>query len=565
MKRPLWHRYLPSWPIHSPVDKLDCAPPYSLDQVHVPSSEGTSLGPALITIARSHTQSRPPAYSPACNDVSTSAPISSLHSLHQSLDHPAPHSLSQSPDSSLNFDRRMTLHEYSHLDKGNNLELLVQIMSQAKSGSHSPMFFGENRIQGSVELQCAQPEDIKAVDVSLMGFYRMHASLYNIIEKIFYCRTCPLRNTKGNRHRGTAGWWKNFLPSLPSNKGTVCIFTSKHSLPLDPVSSDVESFMPLPPSTRTFEPVLVQYEVVVSVRWHSKYTKTNIRFPIEVQYTPLAVPSITAPLQTAVYEAGNSALFGPLDDPEGWTATGGTVIWGTMFVTRSTELKMELYLSKPLEYVCGTAIPCCVHIYTDDRQTLELLTSSISLDVSLRSCKRFEFRRFFDTFPKGNTEYLHHDIQSVSWYQRRGVSSIQAALKGYTYGVQLMGEIHIHPKTCPSFSTECLEQSYTVELMPPKSPAFTFITSQEAAQSQSDCSQSSFTLVSSNIRIINATKPNTKSITQPVYKDPDFSIPDRYRSKFQVWREGLELLLPSLTTHLDLPLTWTSFFPAYIP
>lgn len=167
--------YLRAPRTRSPTDDHDCAPPYTLSD----SSNSPSMGPTSsstsITVARSHTQSRPPAYSPSEGYTSICASSTTLsrempEAFGGQLISSPLHSQQVNSPSNLNQPCQAAVHEYTHVDKGNNLQLIVQILSQAKSGLHIPRFSGESLIQGSVEVQYARPEDIKSVDVSVNLF-----------------------------------------------------------------------------------------------------------------------------------------------------------------------------------------------------------------------------------------------------------------------------------------------------------------------------------------------------------------------------------------------------------
>lgn len=71
-------------------------------------------------------------------------------------------------------------------------------------------------------------------------------------------------------------------------------------------------------------------------------TPRQYRFATQFYYTPLAVPLPITQLRATIYKIGNAALFGPLDDPEGWQSAGSCVVWGTMFGTRNVELRLEV-------------------------------------------------------------------------------------------------------------------------------------------------------------------------------------------------------------------------------
>ncbi|KAJ6498815.1 hypothetical protein C8R45DRAFT_897469 [Mycena sanguinolenta] len=166
-------------------------------------------------------------------------------------------------------------------------------------------------------------------------------------------------------------------------------------------------------------------------------------------YFSMAQPGPPSALRQLAYQE-NSPLFGPESDPGGWE-TQSASLKGTVFSSRTIEVRFTFSLAKPLSYTRSSSIPCALTIETNDRQALDLLSSPSASMVYLERGfyeKRDIFRNTVE--PCG---------QAVFW------TSTEGAPEESSYRRHLMGEIHLRSNLQPSSAVCGFCRAFSVVLL----------------------------------------------------------------------------------------------------
>ncbi|KAF7324619.1 Rtt106 domain-containing protein [Mycena kentingensis (nom. inval.)] len=137
----------------------------------------------------------------------------------------------------------------------------------------------------------------------------------------------------------------------------------------------------------------------------------------------------------------NTMLPGPYVDPEGWHLLETVDVKGRAFGHRDVDVKLTVFLAKPLCYTRGTVIPCAMTIETTDTLAADFFGALTSSGLFLERCAR--------------------------WWPSPPYQTPQSVKERY-----LLGELHLAKDLHPSTAMKQFRVEYSVVLFPPEAVGF---------------------------------------------------------------------------------------------
>ncbi|KAI0074262.1 hypothetical protein K474DRAFT_1601787 [Panus rudis PR-1116 ss-1] len=308
----------------------------------------------------------------------------------------------------------------------------LAVYSRAQSPSHLPTFYEGEPITGYVSLMLEKEETIKSVTISVIG--QLTSSMTDVFLFLDTSRelwsvsmgdpsnpvtNAPVKYT--GKLRGNYRW--PFSISIPAHVTTRSADGGSEAWRIPPSFSERMSR------------IHIQYQIVCQLR-RGKF-RVDSKLSTVFAFTPVIIPQPFSDARRLAY-LNNTALPGPDMDPDGWQEVQPIQLQGVVFSVRAVELRITLWLAKPLCYTRGSVIPCNLAIECLDTQALHLLSAPKAIDIRLRRHVFMGLANASNT----NTRMSKHGVEfgeevediraSVWWLSRDG-----------TMRRTLSGEIHL--------------------------------------------------------------------------------------------------------------------------
>ncbi|KAL5530469.1 hypothetical protein ACEPAF_6727 [Sanghuangporus sanghuang] len=362
------------------------------------------------------------------------------------------------------ISRERQLHEFSLEDSDRRMWAAVQLYSWAPSAKSLPVFLEEQDVSGHVVLDLRQPESIKRVEVSIMGFVRaLHreTNFFRVSETLWDSSSGDPRSP--NQHNGMK--FKGKLEG--SYSWPFSIVLPREITPGAKLLRELRLNRSelLPPSLDNLGlNSVINYRLIVSIKKRGLLKPDSI-ISTRIGYTPITRPG---PFSSARRRAYMEKTFipGPSIDPRGWRVLRDTRVDGTLFKQREISATytdvMKLALATPLAYTRGTVIPCHLTIRSSDKQALDLLSTP--------SAPRITFRRKLITrmvlTPAERADLATFpDDQPLS-------RAIWAPIERSANEVTLTGELSVPVSCVPTFNFGEFRLEYFVDICPPDPAGF---------------------------------------------------------------------------------------------
>ncbi|KAH8102802.1 hypothetical protein DFH11DRAFT_323328 [Phellopilus nigrolimitatus] len=359
--------------------------------------------------------------------------------------------------------RSQVEHIYT-LDTTRNVPwLTVKLRSWAPSSQSLPNYTEGQCITGSVELDLRTPNGIKAITVSLKGYYVipghfpktfLHSSETLWDSSMGDPRSGDMFLSQGSSFSGQL--FGKYAWSFTSDLPRTLVSSAKQK-----TSFGIQRGERLPPSLKTkLGQTQVGYDVIIRIKRYGLRCNSSLTIPIG--YTSLSRPGPGSFLRQLAYQNDTPIPFFD-SDPSGWRLFPSIEVHG-IFYKRRISFTCTLALALPLAYARGSFVPCALVIKSPDPQVAELMTSPRAPCVLL---KRMITRRSWpdDEITLDGGEKL---VGNASWMPLHN-SSVNR--QGFEKIAQ--GEIDLSPVLTPSFKFGKLELKYFVEMLPFDAPGFT--------------------------------------------------------------------------------------------
>ncbi|KAJ7108821.1 hypothetical protein C8R44DRAFT_680281 [Mycena epipterygia] len=359
-------------------------------------------------------------------------------------DPPAAHEYSVEPPSYQNTDRGVR-HRFPLLDKRGKQWGLLMFRSGARAANSTPLFYENDTIHGSFEMEVEKGDSMRSVTVKVAGSV-----------------------VTGSRADDTLVFFK--LPALLWTRTTSPPEVGRHTWPFSiPLPSDVNISTSGRPSTfrlpesflERHTRVTVLYEISVAVS-RGLFRPAN-HFKTRVRYVPCTRPDSPSPLRQRAYLL-HRALYGPSDDPHGWDTSATAMSHGYVFKTRQAVVQCTLSLARPCSYIRGSVIPCYITFESGDLEALDLFAAPDAIDVQLRRTVQYQPSSAVTLQATGLT-HATTAIATAVWWPKPAHDG--------AHSHTLEGEIRLPADLISSSAMGLFSISYTVELMPPNSVGFT--------------------------------------------------------------------------------------------
>ncbi|KAL5508511.1 hypothetical protein ACEPAH_6130 [Sanghuangporus vaninii] len=362
------------------------------------------------------------------------------------------------------ISRERQLHEFSLEDSDKRMWAAVQLYSWAPSAKSLPVFLEEQDVSGHVVLDLRQPESIKRVEVSIMGFVRaLHreTNFFRVSETLWDSSFGDPRSP--NQHNGMK--FKGKLEGTYSWPFSIVLpreITPDAKLLRELRLNHSEL---LPPSLDNLGlNSVINYRLIVNIKKRGLLKPDSI-ISTRIGYTPITRPGPFSSARRRAYME-KTLIPGPSIDPRGWRVSRDTRVDGTLFKQREISATytdiMKLALATPLAYTRGTVIPCHLTIRSSDKQALDLLSTP--------SAPRITFRRKLITrmvlTPAERADLATFpDDQPLS-------RAIWAPIERSANEVTLTGELSVPVSCVPTFNFGEFRLEYFVDICPPDPAGF---------------------------------------------------------------------------------------------
>ncbi|KZS92448.1 hypothetical protein SISNIDRAFT_455645 [Sistotremastrum niveocremeum HHB9708] len=363
--------------------------------------------------------------------------------------------------------RSLTEHTYSLSNRHSVPWITLRFKSRASSARLMPVFGAGDQVQGTVELNLERPDHIESIVVTIRGEV-MNPS--DRARDFLNSSTTVWDLSKGDPNdahkpataklRGAYSWPFSF--SLPT---TVDI----------PTSSGNTTF-PLP---QTYKGLAhIAYRLVVTVG--RGRLRVDNELGANIGYLSVIRAEPPSALRQLAYME-RSPLLGPEADPEGWISLPPATISGTVFSSRTVEVKYTLHLARPHTYARGTVIPLILDVQCTDAQAADLLGQPSSPLIALILQQTTSIEAALPTSARPHGTYVggperrgsHKQknkfecIATASWWSsREGQSSEEGPTR------RLDGEIHLPKQLSPSFVFSGVMVQYLVQMLAPLASGF---------------------------------------------------------------------------------------------
>ncbi|KAJ7690239.1 hypothetical protein B0H17DRAFT_1011660 [Mycena rosella] len=339
-------------------------------------------------------------------------------------------------------------HRYSLADRHQEQWGVLTLTSAARSARSTPLYYEDDSVQGTFEMEADRSDSIRSVTVTVSGSVVTGPMVDDT--SVFLSMSNCLWSRKSSSLRVGHCMWP-FSIALPSAVNVASYGgSSTFALP--------ETFMER--HTR----VSVVYEVSVIVS--RGLFRADNTFKTRFRYVPCTLPDPPSVLRQRAY-AENTTLSGPRDDPAGWKTPVTAMAHGHVFKTRQAVVQCTFSLAVPLCYTRGSVIPCWIMLESGDLQALDLFADPGALSVRLRRRVRYQATALVTMQSPDSTQSVL-DVASAVWWPQPTHDSTQ-------YTRTLEGEIRLPADLMSSaeMATAQFSISYTVDVFPSTCVGFT--------------------------------------------------------------------------------------------
>ncbi|OCH95904.1 hypothetical protein OBBRIDRAFT_809459 [Obba rivulosa] len=261
-----------------------------------------------------------------------------------------------------------TEHRYQLEDSGGKAWIWMSIKSRAREPHQLPLFYEQDILTGTVEVDFDKTSGAKAVTITATAGVTAVGQDEDTFLKITHT-LWDAKESTSTKPKGKHTW--PFSVSVPSEVAISDKFRPKQPL----------KTYPLPPTfSERASPAYVDYKLVVTVRRGA--FKVNHTLATSWVYWPITRADPPSHLRQIAYDEG-SPLIGPEGDPEGWKVLPPVKITGTVFSSRQVEVLCTIAIAKPLSCAAGSPFPIFLTLTGSDEQALDLLASPSSPKLHL--------------------------------------------------------------------------------------------------------------------------------------------------------------------------------------
>ncbi|KAL5508492.1 hypothetical protein ACEPAH_6111 [Sanghuangporus vaninii] len=361
-----------------------------------------------------------------------------------------------------------TVHTFSLPPGADEVPLLsINLHSWAAASTKTPEFVEGQYISGQVQLNLRTPDKVKAITVSVEGYYSIPGyeakTFLQVSETIWDSTMGDPRSTillphgadhSGKLH-GKYSW--SFKFEFPK---TVRL-TGKDEKRL---VHDARNGERLPPSLRgSHGGARIGYEIIVRVKRPGLRIGNSLTVPIS--YVISTQPYAESFPGRIDYQNDTSSKS-LLNDPSRWKVFPEFQVNGSMNKNQ-TSLSCMFALASPLSYARGSCIPCTFVISCRDLHALDAVASRSSPQVHLR-------RRLVLSSKLGGELVLDGQetiINKATWTSHREPMQSSSGFRRV-----LQGKIEVPPLATPSFTFGRLEMKYDVLVFPFDVPGLSRVT-----------------------------------------------------------------------------------------
>ncbi|KAJ3852567.1 hypothetical protein EV368DRAFT_82394 [Lentinula lateritia] len=331
--------------------------------------------------------------------------------------------------------------------KGNKSSASLSLYGNALISKHLPTFLEDSEVDGLVKVDVESGESINAVVISIQGKILSGAKQHIFLNYNQTLWSLSDGHTSPNgKLQGVHDW--PFSVHLPKE---VSLTIGSKDAPQVEVFRLPQTFM------ERHARASIQYEVIA--RFSRGLLKTDHRIITPFIYVPIIRPGLPSRLRQVAYEE-NTAIPGPIADPQGWRTLAPVQIQGKLFNRQTVNFSCTLSLASPLSYARGSVIPLHLAIQSDDVQTLESLFPPRAIICRLRRTLRYhEENKAVD--PKLRKDEFEHS-ELATWWPL--VESSRPEKE--TFKRTLSGEIVLSPDLMPTTFIGRFQLEYSVVLFP---------------------------------------------------------------------------------------------------
>ncbi|KAL5527146.1 hypothetical protein ACEPAG_5937 [Sanghuangporus baumii] len=358
-----------------------------------------------------------------------------------------------------------TVHTFSLPPGADGIPLLsVNLHSWAASSTKIPAFVEGQYISGQVQLNLRTPDKVKAITVSVEGYYSIPGyeakSFLQVSETIWDSTMGDPRSTgiflphgadhSGKLH-GKYSW--SFKFEFPK----AVELTGKGEKRL---VHDARNGERLPPSLRGGHGrARIGYEIIVRIKRPGLRIGNSLTIPI--LYVISTQPCVE-PFPGRPGYPNSTSTTALLNDPSGWKVFPEFQVNGSMNKSQ-ISLSCMFALASPLSCARGSCIPCTFVISCRDLHALDAVASPSSPQVHLR-------RRLVLSSKLGGELVLDGQetiVNKATWTSEREPMQPSSGFR-----TVLRGKIEVPPSVTPSFTFGRLQMKYDVLVFPFDVPGF---------------------------------------------------------------------------------------------
>ncbi|KAJ7778919.1 hypothetical protein B0H16DRAFT_1500498 [Mycena metata] len=325
----------------------------------------------------------------------------------------------------------------------------LAVTSAARSARSIPLFYEEDRLQGTFELADSQStQSISSIKVSVLGSVVTGPLVDDTA--VFLKLPAVLWSRKTSTgHAGHRAW--PFSIPLPRE---VIVGDTAYALP--------ESFL----ERHTRLSVIYEMSVVVS----RGMFRPDYTFKTRFRYVPCTQPTPPSTLRQHAYALG-LPLPGPTDDLEGWQTFETVMAHGHVFKSRQAVVRCTLSLATPHSYTRGGPIPCYLTLESGDLPALDFFADPAAVRARLRRCVHYQGVGLSSMQQHIDSSREFVDVAFAVWWKlnREGRPDDNPHTR------TLEGEIHVPADVVASARMHVADFSisYSIELLPSSCIQFT--------------------------------------------------------------------------------------------
>ncbi|KAF8217696.1 hypothetical protein K438DRAFT_2037573 [Mycena galopus ATCC 62051] len=338
-------------------------------------------------------------------------------------------------------------HRFPLVDKRGKQWGSLILESGARSPSSIPLFYEDDTIYGSVEMDVDKADSMRSVTVKAAGSI-VTGHMADDSTKFWKVSTCLWTRKTASPDVGRCAW--PFSIQIP-NEVVLSQMGGQPSTFRLP-----ENF--LERQTR----VTILYEISVTVS--RGIFRSDSYFKTRFRYVPCTRPNPPSALRQQAY-GFNVPLRGPRDDTEGWETSVTAMAHGHLFGTQQAVVQCTLSLARPLCYTRGSVIPCWLTLESGNTQALDLYAAPDAVVLHLRRCVRHRNASPMATQSVDGEQSLT-TLSLAAWWPRPEYDSSE-------YTRTLEGELRVPADLISSSAMGAFSLSYTVDLGPPDCVGFT--------------------------------------------------------------------------------------------